>query len=299
MNKRYILFGIFGVVTLAIYAVPLRELFRQSFRSELYSHIVIIPLVSGYFFYEKREKVDSIRERSFWLGGMLIAVALLLFLVGKSETMKLSRNDSLSVAVFSAWLFWTGGFLFFIGPHALRAACFPLLFLLFVIPIPDRLVEGYISALQFVSAEVSYILFRITGVPVVREGYLFHLPGMSIEVAKQCSGVRSSIALVITSVIAGHLFLRTGWARLVLVLSTFPIAVFKNGVRIATLSLLGVYVDPRLLGSQLHKSGGIPFFVIALMMLALVLWILRKSERIKWTEHKDARREVRGVRGEA
>jgi exosortase len=129
------------------------------------------------------------------------------------------------------------------------------------------------------STEATYGFFKLTGVPVLREGFTFNLPGMSIEVAKQCSGIWSSIALFITSIVAGQLFLRTGWKRVILVLSIFPITIFKNGLRIVTLSLLGTYVDPGILGSELHKSGGIPFFFVALMLLAPILFWLRKTEK--------------------
>jgi exosortase len=175
--------------------------------------------------------------------------------------------------------FWIGGFLFFYGMRSFRVGLFPVLFLFFLTPIPSVIVETFILILQIASTEISHLFFRLTGVPLLREGFVFHLPGMSIEVAKQCSGIRSSIALVITSIIAGQLFLQTGWRKIALVLSIFPITVFKNGLRIVMLSLLGAYVDPRILGSELHKSGGIPFFVIALALLAPVLWYLRRSER--------------------
>jgi exosortase/archaeosortase family protein len=101
-----------------------------------------------------------------------------------------------------------------------------------------------------------------------------------VEVAEQCSGIRSSVCLVITSVLAGYLFLKKGWSKVVLVLSVFPITVFKNALRIVTLSLLAAYVDPGFIGrSWLHTSGGIPFFVVGLMLLGPVLWGLRKAEK--------------------
>ena len=139
--------------------------------------------------------------------------------------------------------------------------------------------EKIIHLLQIGSAEAAYGFFKLSGVPVLREGFIFNLPGMSIEVAKQCSGIRSSIALFITSIIAGQLFLQTGWKKAVLALSIFPITIFKNGLRIVTLSLLGTYVDPRILSSELHKSGGIPFFFVALALLTPILWGLRKTEK--------------------
>ena len=124
------------------------------------------------------------------------------------------------------------------------------------------------------------MLFMASGVPYLRDGFIFHLPGMSVEVAKECSGIRSGLALFITALLAGHLFLRTWWKKVILVVCIFPIAMFKNGIRITTLTLLGTYVDPRILQSSLHQEGGIPFFIIALLLMAPVLFFLRKSEGI-------------------
>jgi exosortase len=123
------------------------------------------------------------------------------------------------------------------------------------------------------------MLFRLSGIPFLKEGPVFHLPGMSIEVAKECSGIRSSLALFITAILAGHLFLKTDWKKFILVLSVFPITVLKNGIRIATLSSLAVYVDQRfIIDSFLHRAGGFLFYIPALVLLGIALWWLRKSE---------------------
>jgi len=115
---------------------------------------------------------------------------------------------------------------------------------------------------------------------VLREGIVFHLPNISISVAPQCSGIRSSLALVITSVLAGHMFLKKGWNKTLLVLAVIPITMLKNGIRIVTLSLFAVYVDKRVLtDSALHTDGGIVFFILALFLMAPILFVLRRSEK--------------------
>ena len=117
------------------------------------------------------------------------------------------------------------------------------------------------------------------GVPLLRDGFVFQLPGINIEVAEQCSGIRSTLALFITSIIAGHLLLKTSWKKVILSLAVFPIAVVKNGARIVTLSMLGSYVDERFITqSLLHSRGGIPFFILALALFVPILWVLRRSE---------------------
>jgi len=169
--------------------------------------------------------------------------------------------------------------MFFYGIHAFRTAAFPLIFLVFIIPIPSLVLEKIILLLQRGSTEVAYGLFKLTGTPMVRDGSIFYLPGISIEVAEQCSGIRSSIALFITGVLAGQLFLKTGWRKIILLLSVFPLAIIKNGIRIVTLSLFALYVDESILNSPLHRKGGVLFFIVILIPFTTILWLLRKSEK--------------------
>jgi exosortase len=264
---------------LAMFYHPLKELMGLSFKSELYSHIILIPIVSGYFIYLKRRIIFSDLEYSYRSGITVITIGMILYFIGTEQVIKLNQNDYLALIIFSAITLLIGGVVLFYGIKSFRFAVFPLLLLFFLTPIPTTAVEKLILLLQMGSTEATHGFFKLTGVPVLREGFTFTLPGMSIEVAKQCSGIRSSIALFITSIIAGQLFLQTGWKKVVLGLSIFPITIFKNRRRIVTFSLLGIYVDPRILGSELHKSGGIPFFFVALMLLVPILWWLRRTEK--------------------
>lgn len=141
-----------------------------------------------------------------------------------------------------------------------------------------KLLDWTIYFLQCGSTSVAHFLFRILGVPVLRQGFLLTVPGVTIEVAKECSGIRSSMALFITCVFAARLFLRTPWKKLIFVLLSIPLALLKNGVRIVTLTLLSIYVDPSFLTGRLHKQGGFIFFLLALAMLAPVLKLIEKSE---------------------
>jgi len=107
---------------------------------------------------------------------------------------------------------------------------------------------------------------------------VFSLPMFAIEVADACSGIRSSIALLLTGLLAGHMFLRDSWAKACVVAAILPVTILKNGIRIVTLSMLAIHVDPEFLTGQLHHEGGVVFFVLGLVILAPVLAVLRKSE---------------------
>jgi len=296
MSSKTLLFFALNIVTLVIFNDSIRKLATLSFQNELYSHIILIPFVSGYFIFSKRKALFSDARYSFVSGIVMILIGMVLYSIGLIQESSLTENDSLSLVVFSAVTFWIGGFVFLYGFESFRIAAFPLLFLFFLTPIPDAAVEKVILLLQMGSAEVAYVLFKLTGVHVLREGFTFNLSEISIEVAKQCSGIRSTIALFLTSIIAGQVFLRTGWRRIVFAISIFPITIFKNGLRIVTLSLLGIYVDRRILFSELHKSGGIVFFVVALALLAPFLWVLRRSENRIKSSGLGTAKEVRGQR---
>lgn len=166
--------------------------------------------------------------------------------------------------------------------------------MLFIVPLPQAALDGATSFLQSWSTETAWWLFNFVGAPVQRDGFFFHLPGLNVEVAKQCSGIRSSLALMIAGVLASGLFLKTWPARAALLTAVVPIAVLKNGLRIAALTLSGYYIDERMLYGSLHTRGGMLFFAIALALAGAVVWGLRAAER-KLAKKKAAR--AQGPRG--
>jgi exosortase len=278
IDKRLFGFIGFSLVALALVFQPLRDLLNSGEKGEYYSHIVLIPLVTVYLIYLSRKEILGTPMPSCAAGAILAGGGIGLYLLGVNHGTAFGENDLVALWVFSAIIFWIGGFVLLYGWQAFRKNAFPFIFLIFTIPIPSALMSKIIFTLQVASTEVSEAVFFLSGVPYVREGFVFHLPNVSVEVAEVCSGIRSSLALFITSVLAGHFFLDKFWKKVVLAVIVFPVTVFKNGLRIITLSLLGAYVDPSFLGrGLLHTSGGFFFFIPALFLLGLTLWALRKQ----------------------
>jgi len=268
----------------ALYGGPLAELGALFSRSELHQHIPLIPLVSGYFVFLNRREIFRGGGWSPRIGAAMIAAGgLYRVMAGMAETGP-DRNDYLSAMMLGLVIWTLGSFVISYGIQGLKAGLFPMLFLAFTVPVPDFILEPSVAFLQAASAGAADLVFKITGVPYLREGMIFSLPGINVEVAEQCSGIRSSLALVITTIVAGKLFLRNGYGKAALVLAVIPVTIFKNGLRIVTLSLLASYVDPIFItGHWIHRSGGIPFFIVGLIMLAPVLWFLRRVEARKET----------------
>jgi exosortase len=282
-NKGITLFAaLLSCAGLLIYAVPLAGLFRNAYRDDTFSYIVFIPLVSLYLLYEDRKRIFGVPAGSPIPGAVLLSLGILLYIVARKEPVGPSVPlENFAFYALSAVLFLEGILGLLAGAGGLWAARFPLLFLFFMIPVPEGILRPIVRFLQVGSAEVSYWVIRSVGVPIFRDGFLFTLPGLTVEVAEQCSGIRSGISLFLAGILAGHIFLKSGWRKLGLAAAVVPITIAKNGLRIVTISLLGAYVDRQVLSGPLHTAGGIPFFGVALVMLAIVLWALRRGESRK------------------
>ena len=276
---RHLLFIGTVLAGLLIFSKPIWMLAQLSQHNELYSHFLLIPMVSLFFVWTERKALFEHPSAAPGKGMLIMAVGIVCYLAAIQCQDLLNRNDYLSLSLSGAVVWIHGSFMGAYGPSAYRQARFPLFFLLLCVPIPIFVLDPVIRFLQVGSAHAVQIAFEMIGIPYLRDGTTFQLPGIAIEVAKECSGIRSSLALFITSIIAGHMFLKTTWRKVILVLVIIPLAIFKNAVRITTLSILAVYVDQSwLTDSWLHHGGGIVFFVLALFFLLPILWALIRSE---------------------
>ena len=278
LNRHIAYLGIL-LIGLAAFYKPVIQLAQLSFDHELYSHFMLIPAVAIFFLGLDRQRIF---KQTRWCPGwglLVMALGIACYLLALGVHTGLSQNDYLSLSMLGLVMWHHGGFMWAYGPAAYRQAAFPLFFLLFCVPIPTFVLDPVIRFLQVWSAHAVHLAFDLVGIPYLRNDMFFQLPGIAIEVAKECSGIRSSLALVITSLLAGHLFLRTPWRKFLLAMTIIPVTIFKNAIRITTLSLLAVHVDTSwLTDSWLHKGGGIVFFLIALLFFAPVLWLFVRSE---------------------
>ncbi len=268
----------FVAVSLAICWPAISALAVFSFHHEFSSHVLLIPVLSLYLLYIERRVVFRDVQPSFVLGSAVILTGAVLHWWAMVHSSSQNPGEFLPGSTLAMVVIWMGGFLACYGYRAWRAAAFPLCFLLLMVPLPEPVLARTVLLLQAGSTSLSFLLFKLVGVPVFRQGFLLSVPGQTIEVAKECSGIRSSIALFITCLLAAHLFLRTPWKMLLFMVLVFPVSIVKNAIRIVTLTLLSVYVDPGFLRGNLHRDGGFVFFLLALAILFPVLLLLQKSE---------------------
>jgi len=266
---------IFWLLSLVLFWRPFNDLARLSFHDELASHILLIPLITAFLIWFDRKRIFCTTLSSPAVGMPLVLTAVLLRYALPTSLWPLNAADRLSALAASIVLMWIGLFILCYGLASFKAAAFPMLYLALMVPIPTVVIGRLISFLQIRSADICYILFRLIGVPVIRHGFRFSLPGLNIEVAQQCSGIHSALSLFIAGLLAAHLVLPSPWKKIWFALGIFPLAIFKNAVRIVTLAWLSIYVNPAILQSRLHHQGGLPFAVVAIAPMGVLLWLLR------------------------
>jgi exosortase len=288
-RRRTALFLLSSLVLFAIQWQEIRDLIKYALDTEHTnaSQVLLIPFISGFLIFRDQQRIFA-RVQSAVFAGILIAlVGVALAAAGHFWGVSADEGNRLALTTSSILAIWLGLFVGFYGLEAFRVALFPLLFLSFCIPIPTVILKPLIILLQRGSAEITLILLRLSGTLVYREGFFFLMPGLTIEVAPECSGIRSGLSMLILTILAGHILLETTWRRLLLVVVAIPIMIFKNAVRIVTLTLLSIHVDPAIIQSRLHREGGIPFFLIALLLTYPVLKVLMKAERRERSERTE------------
>lgn len=272
--------GYIGCVVLMtlLFIQPLAGLMRYAAQNDLHSHILLVPLVSGYLLFIQRRSFPAVYRTS--PGGTVVTwgVGLGALSAGLAWRASVSMNDQLALMALAFVSFVAAGGFLFLGSKWMRAAAFPIAFLIFMVPLPDAAVNWLERASAVASAQAAALYFSMVGTPLVRHGTVFELPGIVLRVGQECSGIRSSWVLFITGVLASHLFLKSPWRKIALIALVIPLGILRNGFRILVIGLLCVHVGPHMIDSVIHRRGGPLFFALSLFPLLVLLWWLRRQE---------------------
>lgn len=270
-------FALLCAVSLVIGWHPLLSAFALALRSDEYTHLLLIVPISASLILSERAVLKAAFEPAVGLGSTLLAIAILIATYSR-WMVGLGSDIQLSVGILAVVIWWIGSFVFCFGSRIARQFLFPLCFLFWLVPVPTFVLNKIVAIWQQGSATSASLLFSALGIPVTQDGIMLSIPGLSLEVAHECSSLRSSLMLVVTSMVLAHLFLRSFWRKAAVVLVAIPLSIFKNGIRIFTISMLGTRVDPGFLHGNLHRHGGVLFFLLALFAVLLLLWLLSRGE---------------------
>jgi exosortase len=271
-------FGALLASSVFLWEAPLALTLKASLSNDAYTHILLVIPISLFLICFEAKKGVASAEMRRQVGAILLAVALLLRTVPLWKQWGLEASDALSLNMFALVVWWIGSVIVCFGVQSYWRALFPLNFLFLVVPLPERAVDWLTVFLQRQSAIAATVLFHIVRVPVARDGIILSIPGLNIEVSRECSSIRSSTMLLVLTLVLAHLFLRSWWRQILVVVAAMPLAVLKNAIRIFTIAELGTRVDPAYLHGNLHRHGGVLFLALAMSIVFLLLWLFRRGE---------------------
>ena len=264
---------IFGAIALALLvwgnADSLTNLISRWDNEEEYSHGYLIPLVSGFFIWQKRDEFQEHKFKPAWFGLIILVISLLLFVMGEVTALYALGQISFIVALL-------GFSLALVGWQGTKLTLVPIGLLVFAIPLPGFLEATLTAKLQLVSSTLGVGFIRLFNIPVFREGNLIDLGSYKLEVAEACSGLTYLYPLLWFGCIFAYLYRTTAWKRVVVIASTIPVAIFLNSFRIGAIGVLVNKFGGSMAEGFLHAFEGWAVFMVCVAILMALIWLLTR-----------------------
>jgi exosortase D (VPLPA-CTERM-specific) len=271
--RVWVLGFVAALVAIVAFRGPLFELVRRWTTQEEYSHGFLIPLVTAWLLWTRRDALRASIGRPAWSGAVLILLATVVHIIGALSAIFVLSQLAFIVALMGVTL--AVG-----GVSLLRAAFAPIIFLIFAIPLPYFVDANLSLQLQLISSQLGVFFIRLFDIPVYLDGNIIDLGTYKLQVVDACSGLRYLFPLLSLSFLAAYLFHAPIWQRALVLLSSIPITIVMNGFRIG---MVGVTVDrwgPRMAEGVLHFfEGWIVFMASALILTVEVYLLARLSGR--------------------
>ena len=255
-----------------LYYRILGDLVSNWYHDPNFSHGFLIPLFSGFVFWQRRRQIAALPANPAGFGLVVIAMALAELIVGVlGAELFLSRSSFI--------LLLAGFLIYFLGWNHFRGLLFPWACLFLAIPIPAIIFNQITFPLQLLASKLGASILPFLGVPVLREGNILQLPALSLEVAEACSGIRSLLSLGTLAIIYGYFLEPSAWRRLGLVAAALPIAVAANSLRVVATGLLVQYWDPHKAEGFFHSFESLMIFLLSFGLIVSLHAVMRAIDR--------------------
>lgn len=257
-----------SILTLAAYVPTFGWMIdRWSVKDTYYSHGFLVPFISIFVAWLKREKLAELKINPSGAGWILFGTGMFIHIVSALWRVYFSSG-------FSLLLVLTGLILLFLGKEYLKALAFPVSFLVFMIPLPLVVIANLSFKLKIFAAAAATAIVKGLGVPVIREGSIMKTMHSYLVVEDPCSGIRSLIALIALGALMAHFSNISRRKKIALFLSSIPIAIGTNVIRIAALTLVSEMYGSKFAIGHFHDAMGIMVFVLAFAGLTMVSRLL-------------------------
>jgi exosortase D (VPLPA-CTERM-specific) len=233
-----------------------------------YSYAFLIPFISGYLIWERRKEITKIPIGTNWVGGVFFFLFLIISVYGILGSSPSAVRPAIPLIILSITLFCFGKEIF-------KALAFPLSLLIFMIPLPTLFGTKIGVHLKLASTKLGELILRIFGVSVFVEGNVIDLGISQLQVVDACSGLRYILPLLALGVVFAYFFEKVRWKQVILVISTIPIAVITNGIRIGITGILAHRYGPTVADGFFHGFSSWLIFMFAFALLFVFYFMLR------------------------
>jgi exosortase len=265
-----------AVLFFAAYMPALKLLVNNWWSSDEYQHAFLVLPILLYMIWGKRKELMALSPRFSPIGLIMMVATTPLYLFSLLANVQ-------TIIWLSMVLMLAGATIYFLGMHALKILAIPFLIFLLLIPIPEQLYVKLTFPLQIKVSQISELIIRAFGIPILREGNIMSIPGKSFEVIEACSGMRSMVTLITLALILGYFIFNRITSRLFLLIVSIPTAVLMNVIRVASMILCYHYF-------RLDLTEGVPHTVLGLFTFGIAIAILFSMQKVlehwekQWTK---------------
>jgi exosortase D (VPLPA-CTERM-specific) len=280
-------FSTYGWIALAVATLVVAALLQSGIAHmvemwlgrEEYSHALLIPVISAYLIWQQREWLLQQEFAGDWLGLWLVAGGALLQLFGVLAAVDVIQQYGLLVVIY-------GLVVAFMGVRSALRLWAPLLVLALMVPLPEFLLQNFSARLQLISSQIGVWFIRLFDISVFVEGNVIDLGGYKLQVAEACDGLRYLFPLMTLGFIMAYLFNVALWKRLTLFLSTIPVTILMNSLRIGTIGVMVEHWGIAMAEGFLHQFQGWAVFMTSAAVLLLEMIVLARMGRNRrpWRE---------------
>ncbi len=252
--------GIMGVLFLILYSPTFHMFIYDWNTNDNYSHGFLVPFIVAYLVWIKKEDLRKLQPKPSNLGLGVLIGGLLIYLIGTIGAEWFVKRSSLIIVL-------AGLILYLYGAAHFRTLLFPLIFLIFMVPLPAIIYKTIAFQLQIFVSIISARLIDLAGVAVYRNGNILEVSTGPLAVEEACSGMRSIMALLALSALFAYMMYSSRFKQGILVIAALPIAVITNIIRVTSTGILAHHFGREMAEGVLHDSFGWLVFVIAFILL--------------------------------
>ena len=259
-NKQLMLsFVVISAAIGMLYWPIIVPMVKQWAADDNYSHGFLVPIISLYLAYMRKNELENATVSPCNYGIFLVVFGLLMLILGWVATEYLTMRSSLVVVI-------AGLVLYLLGWEIFKILLAPLCYLFLMVPLPAVLYDAAAFPLKLLVTKVSVLSMKALGIVVWQEGNILMFPNITLEVADACSGLRSIMSLLALGAAYAFVLHTKIRDRVVLIVSTLPIAIFTNCLRVIATGILAQYFGSAAAEGFFHEFAGLFVFAAAVVM---------------------------------